>query len=153
MDQQTAVLKFALSRRQQTGARVLYWVAGLSLLNTVLIMTKANVMMVCGLGITAIFDYMAAAHPVLGPLALVVDVVALLFFAAMGRLATRGQDWALWVGMIMYALDGVLMLVAGDALAAGFHAWLLYSAWGGLQASHRLRQIARLEAAAQVSPQ
>jgi hypothetical protein len=67
--------------------------------------------------------------------------------AALGYFAFQRHDSAYVVGMVLYALDGLLCLVAGVYLAAGFHLFVLWSMWRGLSAS---RELLRLSSGDQV---
>ena len=58
-------------------------------------------------------------------------------FVMFGRFANRGHQWAFIVGMIAYALDGLLLVPFQDWMGVGFHALVLYWIWNGLQASRQ----------------
>lgn len=63
---------------------------------------------------------------------------SLLFM--MGNQGRRGREWAFLVGMIIYAGDGVLLLLFQDWLSAGFHVWALLGMNGGYRAAREYRQ-------------
>src|SRR5205085_6652795 len=58
---------------------------------------------------------------------LAVTVGAAAFFWLMGRFAKMGQKWALILGMLLYALDGavLLLLPVQPWLMIGFHVFAL----------------------------
>jgi hypothetical protein len=47
--------------------------------------------------------------------------------------ARQGQKWAWYLGMAIYAVDGVLLLLFKDYLAIAFHAYALYRMSSGLK--------------------
>ena len=47
--------------------------------------------------------------------------------------ARKGQRWAWYLGMALYAVDGLLLLLFKDYLAIAFHAYALYRMSSGLK--------------------
>jgi hypothetical protein len=146
-EKQQAVMQYALTQQKLFGSKVLYRIAMWSALNTFLTVTQVKLFFVCGLGLTLLSDNLGLLRPSWSPYTYAVDVVALLFFVGMGRLAVKGQDWALWTGMIVYVLDGLLMLLLHEWIGALFHLVMIRSAWNGLQAAYRLRQMSKMMSA------
>jgi len=83
--------------------------------------------------------------------AIVVDVLVIGGFALFGFLASKRHTWAFVLGMLLYAADGGLYLLAHDYLPAVFHAYVLYVLFLGLQASIALNKIP-VETRAMVMP-
>lgn len=145
-------------RTVQSSASWFWWVAGLSLVNSVGAMFDSAYGMVLGLGITqmidAIFLYGAdgeAAQPALAAraihLALVLGIAGL--FVAIGVLAKRHIAMAFVAGMALYLADALLFMVAGDWIGLGFHAFVLFMLWSGystLRAIQAAAPIASTEA-------
>lgn len=116
-----------LEQRLARSANWFYWIAGLSLVNV--FAAKSNYEFVLGSGAVE-------AAPAFGATAaIVIDVCVIGGFAILGFLAARRQTWAFILGMVLYALDGVIFLVAQDWIAAAFHAFVLYVLFLGAQAS------------------
>ena len=120
------------------GAREFYWVAGLSLVNSLLAHTGANIRFPIGLGITQVMDGVAIGlHEKLGGIALGIAIFFDLFAAGIcvlfGWLSGRGMKAMLVIGMILYALDGLLCLLFGDWLSLAFHAFILYKLFQALK--------------------
>lgn len=136
----------ALLRAQRSGGSWFFWIAGLSLINTVVIHTGGTFNFVIGLGLTAIADTVFSSPDVHLPiLAYIFDAFVLGIFALFGVFARKGHLWAFITGMVLYALDAVLYVVLPDTpdwLSIGFHAFALFSIWGGLQAARKLKQAA-----------
>ena len=115
------------------GASWFLWVAGLSLLNSVLSLSGAGFRFIFGLGIAQVVD--ALAHQA-GNAGVVLDIVINGFVAAVLLLfwnfARKGHKWAFLIGMTVYALDGLLLLSFKDILGVAFHAYALFRMYQGL---------------------
>src|SRR5579862_5757017 len=105
-----------------------FWIAGLSLVNSYAAATHMNFRMLLGLGITQVVDVLFPAGQAVQ---VVLLAVVLGFFCLVGFLARRPSlPWYL-TGMIVYALDALLCVWAGDWQAVAFHAFVLYVLWRG----------------------
>jgi len=137
------------TRRLRGGASNYYWIAGLSVLNSLIMMFNGGMTFVIGLGVTQIVDaiaYLLAADiPAsawtfrLAGLAISLAVSAV--FAMFGYFAGKGQRWAFIVGMILYGLDAILMLVIADYFGFAFHLLMLWGLFGGLRAVSELARL------------
>jgi len=114
-------------RRFYRGARWFYWIAGLSVVNTVLLQSRTGFIFLFGLGITQ-----AIPNPV-------VDVAIAGFFALLGVFALKGQSWSFILGIILYTGDALLMLLVQDWLGLAFHAYVLFWLVMGLTANLKLK--------------
>ncbi len=129
------------------GAAEFQWIAGLSVVNSILIWTGANFMFVIGLGFTLITDAFFLAVVEGGgmpratamPIALAVDVAAAAVFVVFGIFARRGHAWAWIFGMLCYAVDGAILVPFEQWLAIAFHVFILLRLVGGWKAMRRLR--------------
>lgn len=140
--EQIALATQVLQKRTQSGANWFFWIAGLSLINTFAAAMGSNTRFIVGLGITQIVDALVAqAGNSPNPVALAFDFAAAGVFVAFGLLARKGRDWAFIVGMILYALDGLLFLLAKDVLSIGFHLFALYMIYKGLKAAEALKKL------------
>lgn len=140
----------ALEARAASGAGWFFWIAGLSLVNTIAALLQFNWSFVVGLWSTKIFDYFAdASSGSAKAIALVIGLVILGLYVTFGIFAKRWQTWAFAVGFVFYALDTVLLLViAGSAGVYGevvidilFHAWALFAIGGGLGANIKANKL------------
>jgi hypothetical protein len=131
-------------QRVQGGGRLFYIIAGFSVVNSVLNILKVKLWFVGALGVTRLLDLTALDMPSGGTFALWLFNVSLpggLF--ACGYYARKFSRAAYWVGFVFYALDALLCLVNQTWIDLAFHAWFLYSLYGGLQAVnvlHRMQQ-------------
>lgn len=119
-----------LLQQGANGANWFYWIAGLSLLNSVIMLVGGHIVFVVGLAVTGIFDQMAMVIAQQTPEAALLAkgaafawaVIVALFVAAIGKLAGRRYMPVYAVGMGLYLVDGLLFLVLGAWLSAAFHA-------------------------------
>jgi hypothetical protein len=138
----------AFKHQVEQGAKWFYWIAGLSLINTILPLFGSDWGFVIGLGITRVFAALATAmhgeHSSIG-LAVVLyclSFAAVGFFAACGWFARRPSLVAFTIGIAAFALDALIFLIAQDWIGVGFHALALYYLWGGMSAARKFKKVA-----------
>jgi hypothetical protein len=129
----------ATEAQMRSGASWFYWIAGLSLINSVLALAGSEWGFILGLGITQIFDAIGSQLGAAGKfVAFGMDLITAAVVVVFGVLAARRQTWAFVVGMALYALDGLLFLLAMDFLGIGFHAFALFCLYRGFTACREL---------------
>jgi len=125
------------------GAKWFYWIAALSVVNSLVMLFGGQLHFVVGLGISSVVDAMAKQA---GSAGAVLDIVINGFvagiFVLFGTFARKQQKWAFMIGMALYALDGLLLLAAGDILSVAFHGYALYAIYRGLAAVNQLQNVA-----------
>lgn len=139
----------ALLQQGANGANWFYWIAGLSLLNSVIMLVGGQVVFIVGLAVTGISDQMAMVIGQKEPEAALLAkgaafawaVVVALFVAAIGKLASRRYMPVYAIGMGLYLVDGLLFLVLGAWLSAAFHVYVLYMLTRGFKAFRQLNAI------------
>lgn len=133
-----------LAQRVAGGANWFYWIAGLSVINSVAVAFGAEWSFIVGLGMTQIVDAVARAiveesgGSFLIWAALAVDVGIAGLFLLFGVLASKGKTAAFVVGMVLYGLDALLFVLVGDWLGLGFHVLALVFIFGGYSAARKL---------------
>jgi len=86
-----------LEQRRLSGARWFYWVAGLSLVNSIASLAGQQWRFILGLGITQLVDALAT-HSGRGiAVVAVMDAAIVAGFVLLGRFAQRGRVWAFGV--------------------------------------------------------
>lgn len=143
---QSSAFAFAYRRQMHSGANWFFWIAALSLINSVASLMKGGWSFLAGLGITQVFDGVAAGlSGELGgaatAVALVLDLVVAGAFVGLGLLARRGLHWAFVIGMVVYALDGALLAFFQVWLSVAFHAFALYGIYRGFAAARKLNAL------------
>jgi hypothetical protein len=139
-----------LENQLKGGANWFYWIAGLSLVNSLVILFGGSLNFIVGLGITQVVDGIIAGIVLEVPssMSTIVQVVGFVIvvtiagvFVLFGFLGRKRYQWALIVGMVLYTLDGLIFLFVGDILSLGFHAFALFGVWGGLRALKKLNAV------------
>ena len=123
----------------KSGASWFYWIAGLSLINSVVALSGSQWGFILGLGITQIFD--AIGQNIQGggkAIILVLDLIVVGVFVFFGVFAHKRHTWAFVLGMILYALDGLIFLIGQGWLSLGFHAFVLFCLFRGFKACREL---------------
>jgi len=115
-----------------------YWIAGLSLVNTIIAFSGSSWRFLFGLGLTQLFDQGLGGT---SAASLLLSVIVVGFCAVLGVFANRGHLWAFIVGMVLFALDGVIFLIGQAWLGVGFHVLVLFFLFRGLQACLSLRAV------------
>lgn len=130
-----------LERQIKNGASWFYWIAGLSLINSIVALTGNQWGFILGLGITQLIDAICKAIGGAGmAVAIVLDLIVAGGFIFLGVLANRRQAWGFVVGIVLYGLDGGLFLLGGDLLGVGFHAFALFCIFSGYSALRKHEQ-------------
>lgn len=136
------IQRYQLMQRRNGGADWFFWIAGLSVLNSILIQSGVEISFIFGLGASVFVDVVGSSLGTAGKVvALLLNVCIAMFVVAFGVMGRKGFGWAILVGMGLYALDGLLYLALGDFLAAGFHAFALFGIWGGYSAQRELNAL------------
>ena len=134
-DTQRAAQKMQAEVRMHTGARWFYWIAGLSVVNSVISISGSERHFVLGLGFTQLVDAIGKQMGGSGPnAALGVDIVIAGLFALFGMMAVKRGKMAFIAGMILYGLDGALLVVFQDWFSVALHAYALFCLFQGFRA-------------------
>ena len=141
-----AIEKLELEKRMKNGANWFYWIAALSLINSVIMLFNGNWSFLAGLGITQVIDAIAIQVSAAGGsganvIALMMDIIVAAFFAFFGFMAGKRQGWAFITGMVLYFLDGLIFLLVQGWLSIAFHLFALYCIYQGLRALNQLRKL------------
>jgi hypothetical protein len=135
-----------LIQRGRSGADWFFWIAALSLINTVIAHSGGDRNFVIGLGVTQIVDGIAKIiandHPETQSVAIGVAIgfsaFCSLVAAAVGYLARNRWQILFGLGMFVYLLDGLLFVLVQDWMSLGFHAFALFCMWSGFSAFQQL---------------
>ena len=134
----------ALTQQLNSSALWFFWIAGLSMINSIIAVSGGDWRFIFGLGITGVVDALSSQF---GATAKAISFIFTLMMAGLfvifGVLAKKFFHWAFVVGIVVYALDGLLMLLAKDYMGLAFHAFVLYLLFRGLSVSKKLRELKR----------
>ena len=137
-----SAMQYAVAEKQtQQGGDWFFWIAGLSLINSLLGMIHSPIGVLFGLGTTDVIDQFGAAAGGSGRIiAFVLDIVVAGIFALFGLWARKGARWAFIVGAIFYVLDALLvLLLTKQYIEAAAHAYVLFRLFQGFQAAGQLQ--------------
>lgn len=134
----------------QNGAKWFYGIAVLSLVNTAMSLTQANIRFPVGLGITQVIDAFAligsqeapAVSMIFKTLSVILNSIFAGIIALFGWLALKKKSWAFIAGMIIFSLDSVLSLLLKDWMSLGFHVLALICICKGFVALKNINKVA-----------
>jgi hypothetical protein len=129
--------RLRLEAQFRSGANWFFWIAAMSLINSMVGFFGGQWGFVIGLGLTQVIDAMLASQgpSVVGPL-LTAGVAGV--FVACGHFAREGRRAAFIGGMVLYVLDSLIFVVVRDYLAIAFHGFALYCLIKGMHAKDQL---------------
>lgn len=142
------MVRYRLEQRAKSGANWFYWIAGLSLVNSVSSLAGSSWGFIAGLGITQVFDALGASTGgVFKGVAAVLDILVAFGFIGIGALAHR-RAAGFVVGLSLYALDSLIFLLGPEWIGLAFHVFVLFSVFQGYRAFRELRALGPAPAAA-----
>jgi hypothetical protein len=135
-----------LEQRANSGSRWFYWIAALSVLTSAIAFSGTDWRFLVSLGLTQVVDGIAKGMSgqfgnSIKIIALMFDLLATGLFVFLGFMAGKKQLWAFITGLALFVLDGLIFLIAGDIFGLIFHAYVIYSIYGGLSACRRLNRL------------
>jgi hypothetical protein len=119
----------------KSGGGWFYWIAGLSLINTIIVLAHGNISFVVGLGTTQIFDYAAREYPGAAPIAIFMNLIIVGIYVMFGYFGCKRARWAFITGITLYSLDTLLVLIAQEWRMLIFHGFALFCISKGLAAA------------------
>jgi hypothetical protein len=132
------------------GMNTFYWIAGLSMVNTVIFLTGGNMTFVIGLAFTQFIDALAHAFAtdfgasvgtIFTIIGLAIDVFIAGLFCLFGYLGRKRFGKVIIPGIALYILDGILMAYFQDWFAVLFHILMLFSLIKGYKAINALKKL------------
>lgn len=128
------------AQRASNGANWFFWIAGLSLANSLLLYSDMGLNFPIGLGITQVIDAFAmidGGAPAMG-VGLFFGVVVASAFAFFGLMGRKGYAWAFIAGLVLYTGDSLIFVLVQDWLSVGFHILGGAGIYGGLKATNQI---------------
>lgn len=147
-----------LATKYKSGANWFYWIAGLTIVTSIMSYTGANFRFLISLGTTQLIDALANAFSAeLGGapkiIALVLDLILTGVFVVFGVLANKKFLWAYILGMVVFTLDGVVSLLVQDWVGVIAHVVVLVFMVPGFMAGRKLVEIEQMMAQSQARAQ
>ena len=123
------------------GANWFFWLAILSVINTLIVYRYQIPNMPIALAITQWVDGTAAGlNPTMSTQSMVIDLLIAGALAMFGLLARRGSDIAFVLGIFLYVVDAMLAIGLRDVFGFGVHLIGLFFLFKGLLASRHVRE-------------
>lgn len=135
-------------QRYKSGANWFYWIAGLTLVTSIITFSGGGWRFLISLGTTQFLDAFAeglstelggAAQVV----ALVLDIFVTALFVLFGVLAGKKLLSAYMIGMVVFALDGLVSLMWQDMIGVLAHVVVLFFMARGYMAGRELMTLER----------
>jgi hypothetical protein len=137
--------RLKLDHRLNVGAGWFFWVAGLTLLSSLITLIGNEPFgFIIGLGVTQMIDSLQSSWVALG-----FDVLAASLFIFLGLKARQAQRSAFMLGILLYGLDSLVFIAVKDYVGLIFHAFVLLGLLGGLQAIHQMQHVSHTDSAYQ----
>jgi hypothetical protein len=143
-----------LEQRSKSGARWFFWIAGLSIITSIVSLFGGGFAFFLSLGTTQVIDGLAKGlSQELGDAARIVgltlDILMAGVFVLFGWFALKRHLWSFVAGMILFMLDALLLLAFQIWISFAFHLLVLFWIFKGYQAA---RQLSKLEREMQLMP-
>lgn len=140
-----------LQNRIKGGVGWFFWIAGLSIINSIIYMMGSTTTFIIGLAVTQIIDRLAIGignevpemATAMRIICIVLDVIIAGVFVACGIFGIKRIRWVVIVGLVLYSLDALIFLAFGGWLPFLFHLFALWGLWRGMMA---IKEIKALEA-------
>jgi len=149
-----------LVQHYKAGANWFYWIAGLSIITSLIAFFGGGIQFIFSLGITQIIDGVAAyfsaqAGGAAGAkvVGLLLDLIITGIFVLFGWLANQKQIWAYLIGAIVFLMDGLLSLLSGEIISVLAHAFVLFFLIRGFMAGRELLALEKVMAQQAAAPQ
>lgn len=142
-----------LAQKYKSGANWFYWIAGLSLITSIITFSGGNWRFLISLGTTQVIDGIAyaLAAEVGGSapqvIALFLDVILTAIFVLFGVLANKKLLWAYILGMAVFFIDGLVALLIQDLVGVIAHVVVLVFMVPGFLAGRKLVELEQAMAA------
>jgi hypothetical protein len=140
-----------LENQMKGGVNNFFWIAGLSLVNTIFYLTNGAINFAIGLGITQLIDGIAQAvakdvsstsGTVVSIIAISIDIALAGMFILFGVLGRKRFGKVILFGAVLYTMDALIFLTAGDWSGLFVHVLILV---GLVRGYFALRELNKLE--------
>ena len=122
------------SRNIRSAASWLYWIAGMTLVNTAMVYSHSNFAMILGLNSVTLVNFFGAkiGGMAIGA-ALIFTLAASGGIFALGMAARKGATWAFIVAIVLLGIDTIPEVVMGSSafLSIGIRIWAISSLVSG----------------------
>jgi hypothetical protein len=140
-----------LAQRYKSGANWFYWIAGLTIVTSIISFGGGDWRFLISLGTTQVIDGLADAFSAeLGTapkvIALVLDLILSAVFVVFGVLANKKFLWAYILGMAVFFIDGLVSLLVQDWIGVIAHVVVVIFMVPGFMAGRKLVELEQMMA-------
>lgn len=139
-------LRAEILRRESAiagGAGWFNWIAGLSVLSSLLTIWGIDWNFLIGLGVVQLVEGLfQESFPLVRSLGVVLNLAAAGLFFWLGGKARKRAPWAFMAGFALYFLDSLIFLALGEFVSLGFHGLALFMILGGYRSIIKVRALA-----------
>lgn len=136
--------------RFKNGVTWFYWIAALSVINSIIYTAGGTITFVVGLGATQVIDGLASGFAerlgsnwaYLKDIGLLLDVIVAAIYALFGFLGKKHHRAPIIIGFILYILDAGITLICKDYFGALFHILALVGIFGAIKVLNEERKSA-----------
>jgi hypothetical protein len=123
-----------LENKIKSQINTFYWIAALSVINSIVYFTGGKISFVIGLAFTQIVDVFSSrlakrlsstTGSIIQVFGILIDILLAGLFVLIGYFGLKYHKKTIIAGIVLYALDGLLLLVLQDWFAFLFHVWML----------------------------
>jgi hypothetical protein len=141
--------KLSLANKIRNGVNWFIWIAGLSILNSIIYLSGSTLTFVIGLGSTQFVDgFMSALAKDLSQSTLnfkgigfLIDLCIAGVFVILGILGRKLKRWPIITGIVFYTIDAIILLLFQDMIGVLFHGWALFGIIRGLMSFKDLHNL------------
>ena len=144
MDENTITIsrKTLVENGIKRSGKEFFWIAGLSVLNSVALYFGSNFVIAIGLGITQIFDIVMASIVGAGKIIpIFFNLLTVGFFIFLGYKAVQLKRWAFVTGFVLYFLDTLIFIFAKDIIGSVLHIIFLLVILRGIKMFEEYKKI------------
>ncbi|MDF2613320.1 MAG: hypothetical protein K0S71_1106 [Clostridia bacterium] len=134
--------KMELEGQFKNGVSWFYWIAGLSIINTVTYLMGMDWSFIAGLGVTQMIDvFTESLYGSIRVIALFINFLLAGFFAFLGYLTRKRRNWVIILGVVLYSLDTIIFIFFQDWISVAFHGLAIYSFIKAILANNKLKML------------
>lgn len=123
------------------GSQWFLWIFGLSALNTLILYLGGEVSFIFGLGITQIFEgIFIAIFQEFNILGMFISIFISGIFGIIWLFSKKLSKPAFIIGMLIYGIDGLILLAFQDWLSFGVHLYALFMIFKGFKSIDNLKK-------------
>jgi hypothetical protein len=140
-----------LESRIRNGVSWFYWIAGFSVINSIISASGSKIVFVIGLGITRVINAIIMELSKTTPPSSAINILTIFgflfelllagLFVIFGIFGQHKYRIAIIIGLVVYGLDCLILIIFNDWWALAFHCFAIYSIWSGYRAIEKMKEL------------